>query len=104
MSAGLFAPRARIELREAAAWIAADNPEAAMLLLQTALTAARRITRQPNLARVTLHLAPARFRFWSLRGFPYLLVVDTENDPPVIARFVHQARDLPAALNDLAAP
>lgn len=53
------------------------------------------------LARVEPRLAPARFRFWSLRGYPYLLVIDTENDPPFVARFVNQSRDLPVALSDL---
>jgi len=45
--------------------------------------------------------SPERYRFWSLRGYPYLLVVDVEHKPPVIVRFVHQARDLPVVLDDL---
>lgn len=89
MTPGLFTLR---ELRQAAAWIAEDNPGAAENLLTTAIAAARLVTQRPTLAR---------FRFWSLRGYPYLLVVDADSDPPVIARFVHQARDLPAALEDL---
>lgn len=101
MTASLFTPRASGELRQAAAWIAEHSPAAAEELLAAALAAADRVTRNPGLARVELRLAPERFRFWSLRGFPYLLVIDTENDPPVIARFVHQARDLWAALDDL---
>ncbi len=47
----------------------------------------------------TAELAPARYRFWSLRGFPYLLVYDAEADPPIILRFVHQSRDLPGVLD-----
>lgn len=101
MTPGLLTPRARRELRQAAEWIAADNPIAAENLLATALAAAKLTTQKPLLARVQLSLAPARYRFWSLRGYPYLLVIDTENDPPVVARFVHQARDLPAVLDDL---
>lgn len=101
MSAGRFTPRARRELREAAVRIAADNPAAASALLDAALQAAELVTRRPGLARTELRLAPARFRFWSLRGFPYLLVVDVESDPPVVARFVHQSRDLWVALDDL---
>jgi plasmid stabilization system protein ParE len=88
-------------LRKAARWIAEDNPDAADNLLSAAVEAARRITPNPRLARVQLRLAPARFRFWSLRGYPYLLVIDTENDLPVVARFVHQSRDLPAILDDV---
>ena len=97
MTPGLFTPRARRELRQAAEWIAADNPIAA----ENLLAAARLLTQKPLLARVQLSFAPGRYRFWSLRGYPYLLVIDTENDPPVVARFVHQARDLPAVLDDL---
>jgi toxin ParE1/3/4 len=97
----LFAPRARRELLEAVAWIAEQNPAAAEGLLAAASRAATMVTAKPNLARVRLTLAPARFRFWSLRGYPYLLVIDTGHDPPVIARVVHQARDLPVVLGDL---
>jgi plasmid stabilization system protein ParE len=101
VTAKLFTPRASRELTAAAAWIAEDNPDAAENLLSAAITAATRVTKQPMLARVELRLAPNRYRFWSLRGYPYLLVIDTENDPPVVARFVHQTRDLPALLDEL---
>ena len=101
MTRGLFTPRAAQELETAAAWIAEDHPNAAEALLEAALRATTRIAGKPQLARVRPALAPARIRFWSLRGFPYLLVLDVEHDPPVIARFVHQARDLPVVLDDL---
>ncbi len=101
MTAGLFTPRARRELRHAAEWIAEENPDAAQHLLRAALEAAKRATQNPAIARADLRLAPPRYRFWSLRGFPFLLVIDTESEPPVVARFVHQARDLPVVLNDL---
>jgi len=48
---------------------------------------------------VRLDLAPERYRFWSLRAFLYLLVYDAEAEPPIILRFVHQSRDLPAVLD-----
>ena len=99
MTAELFTPRASRELSAAAAWIAEDNPDAAENLLSAAISAAKRVTQRPMIARVELKLAPDRYRFWSLRGYPYLLVIDTENDPPVVARFVHQTRDLPVLLD-----
>ena len=99
MTSPIFAPRAQRELREATVWIAEDNPAAADALLAAAMTAARRIQARPKLGRIRLELAPERYRFWSLRGFPYLLVYDAEAEPPIILRFVHQSRDLPAALN-----
>jgi plasmid stabilization system protein ParE len=101
MKRGLFAPRAVRELREAAVWIAQDNPGAAEALLRAAVQTGEMIAAKPSLARVPLDLAPARFRFWSLRGYAYLLVFDVDRAPPVVARFVHQARDLPVALRDL---
>ncbi len=101
MTRRVFAPRALRELREAAAWIAEDSPDAAEALLIAVLRAADLVSAKPALARVRLDLAPSRFRFWSLRGYPYILVFDVENDPPLVARFVHQARDLPVLLNDL---
>lgn len=101
MTSGRFAPRAQRELRLAAEWIAEDDPAAAEALLQAALRAADRVAVRPGLARVRIDLAPARFQFWSLRGFPYLLVIDVTRNPAVVARVVHQSRDLPSVLADL---
>ncbi len=98
MSARLFAPRARRELRQAAVWIAEANPDTAEALLAAAVAAARMLQARPKLGRVRTDLAPERYRFWSLQGFPYLLVYDAEAEPPIVVRFVHTARDLPAAL------
>lgn len=101
MTAALFSRRALRELRDAAAWIAQDNPIAAEALLQAALAAAERLRRRPQLGRVRAELAPERYRFWSLRGFPYVVVYDVAADPPHIVRVVHAARDLPAVLRNL---
>jgi toxin ParE1/3/4 len=95
----LFAPRAERELRDAVLWIEEDNPAAADALLAAAIAAARRLQARPKLGRVRLELAPARYRFWSVRGLPYLLVYDAEAEPPIILRVVHQSRDLPAILD-----
>ena len=96
-----FSPRARCELREAAEWIAEDSPAAAEALLRAAIQAADMITSRPGLARLRLDLATDRFRFWSLRGFLYILVFDVDRSPPVVARMVHRSRGLPATLGDL---
>jgi plasmid stabilization system protein ParE len=101
MTERLFAPRAVRELEEAAAWIAGRDVVAAEGLLRAALAAAQRLSRQPELARGEPRLAPERFRFWSLRGYPYLLVIDAEHRPVIVARVVHASRDLPMALGDL---
>lgn len=96
-----FTPRAARELGEALDWIAEDNPAAAEALLEAALAAARRVSERPMLARVEPDLATPRFRFWSLRGFPYLLVIDADGVPAIVVRVVRQARDLPRLLDDL---
>ena len=80
-------------------WVAEDNAAAADALLAAALVTARRLQANPKLGRVRLDLAPDRYRLWSLRGFPYLLVYDAEAELPIIRRFVHQCRDLPAVLD-----
>jgi toxin ParE1/3/4 len=101
VSKPLFAPRARRELVAAAAAIAEDNPPVAEMFVSVVEESAARVCARPTLARVEPKLASDRFRFWSVRGFPYLLVVDTASDQPRIVRIVHQARDLPTALRDL---
>ena len=101
MTHAVFSPRARRELIDAVAWIAERNPAAAQALLRAALQAADLVSGKPMLARTQAALAPPRFRFWSLRGYLYLLVFDVSETPAVVARFVHQARDLPVALGDL---
>ncbi len=53
------------------------------------------------LARRRPKLASECYRFWSLRRYPYLLVLDVTRTPAVVVRIVHQSRDLPAALRDL---
>lgn len=74
MNARLFAPRALRDLRQAALWIAEDNPNAGEALLNAAMQAAERLAERPALGRQRPELLPDPYRFWSLRGFPYLLV------------------------------
>ncbi|HME21378.1 MAG TPA: type II toxin-antitoxin system RelE/ParE family toxin [Acetobacteraceae bacterium] len=101
MNARLFAPRARRELREASLWIARTNPAAARALITEAEHAAGRLADRPLLGRRRPELLPDPYRFWSLRGFPYLLVYNSTSVPPRILRVLHTARDLPPLLADL---
>ncbi|MDQ2803334.1 MAG: type II toxin-antitoxin system RelE/ParE family toxin, partial [Pseudomonadota bacterium] len=70
-------------------------------LLNAALRAAEKLAARPMLGRLRAELLPAPYRFWSLRGFPYLLVYNAAVVPPRILRVLHAARDLPAMLSDL---
>ena len=101
MTAPPFTPAAERDLQAAATWIARDDPVSAEALLRAALTAARRLRERPGLGRIREDLAPPRYRFWSLSGFRYLIVYDTEADPPHIVRVVHTARDLLRAFRDI---
>jgi toxin ParE1/3/4 len=93
-----FSRRATLELDNTADWIAKDNPAAADALISGALAAAALLAKNPSLGRQRLDLAPPSYRFWPLRGFPYVLVYDADTVPPTILRIIHQARDLPTAL------
>ena len=99
MSRRLFSRTARTELRDAVLWLHQRNPGAAVELLDTAMEAARLIADNPVIGRIEPELAPARYRFWSIPAFRYLLVYET--DPEFILRVVHTSRDLPAVLADL---
>lgn len=70
-------------------------------MAQAVLEAADRIARRPELGRLRPDLLPAPFRFWAVRGFPYLLVYDAGRLPAQVVRVLHMARDLPSLLGDL---
>ncbi len=78
-----------------------EHATAAEKLRRAIDEAARRIGRYPAIGSRELALADARYRFWSVSGFPYLLVYRTDISPPSIVRFVHTARDLPRLLAEL---
>ncbi len=79
-----------------------EHAGAAQRLRDAVDLAARRIGERPLLGRrQEPALADARYSFWSVAGFPYLIVYRPDLSPPSIVRFVHTARDLPKALADL---
>ena len=81
-----------------------EHAAAAQRLKQSVEQAARRIGERPLLGRQELALAGPRYRFWSVSGFPYLIVYRPDTSPPSILRLVHTARDLPALLIELRDP
>jgi toxin ParE1/3/4 len=81
-----------------------EHPAAAERLKRQVEESARLIGSRPAIGRHEPKLADARFRFWSVSGFPYLLVYRPDTAPPSIVRFVHTARDLGPLLADLAGP
>lgn len=101
MSTAVLTPRARRDLLEAISWIAKDNPQAARALRDTVGRTARLIGRFPRIGSVRPELAPSPVRFVPLRGFPYVVVYDSDRMPPPILRVLHGARDLPELMRDL---
>ena len=102
MTSDFFGPVARDDLAKALAWIALDNEAAARAMLQATLQSAQRIVERPTLGRARPDLLPRPYRFWAVAGFPYLMVLNAERDPPVVLRVLHMARDLGPLLADLA--
>jgi toxin ParE1/3/4 len=98
-----FAPRAAVDLEEAADWLmdGRGGPEVAERLLLAAIEAADLLARRPLLGRRRLDLLPDPYRFWSLAQFPYLLVYNPACTPARVLRVLHTARDLPRLLQDL---
>jgi toxin ParE1/3/4 len=78
-----------------------EHAAAAQRLRDAVELAARLIGERPLLGRHEPALTDARYRFWSVAGFPYLIVYRPDLSPPSIVRFVHTARDLPKALAGL---
>jgi toxin ParE1/3/4 len=101
MAAAELSPRARREVLDAARWIAKDSPGAARALWRAVRRAAELIGKHPEAGTVRPELADDPYRFLPVRGFPYVIVYRSDRRPPLIARIVHGARDLPELLGDL---
>ncbi len=104
MKPAVFAPAARRDLRDAASWIAKDNPAAARAFRESVTASAIRIGRHPGVGSARPELADERIRFLVLPGFPYLLVYASDTTPPRVLRVLHGARDIPAVLAGLPPP
>ena len=94
-----FSPAARREFAKALKDI--EHIAAAERLKRVVDLAVRRIGDHPALGRRELALADARYRLWSVPGFPYIIFYRPDRTSPAVVRFVHTARDLPRMLADL---
>ena len=101
MTAAIISRRAERELLDAALWMARDDWAAAEAFRAAVIGAAELIGRRPGIGVRRPQLASELYRFFSLRGFPYIIVYTTVETPPRIVRVVHGARDLPSVLRDL---
>jgi toxin ParE1/3/4 len=101
MSAAVLSPAARRDLLEAVRWTAQDNPTAARALRDTVAKAMAHIGSYAHFGVLRPELADAPYRFAVLAGFPYVIVYNADRRPPLIARILHGARDLPEVLREL---
>ena len=101
MPSAELSPLARRDLLAATRWIEKDNPRAARGLREAVRRAAEQIGAYPAVGALRPELAETPFRFVVLSGYPYVIVYHSERRPPIIARVVHGARDLPEVLRDL---
>ncbi len=101
MKPAVLSPRARTDLLEATRWIARDNPGAAGALRDGIAKAAQHLGDHPESGVTRQALADPRVRFLGLTGFPYVIVYDAGQRPPLILRVLHGARDLPEVLRDI---
>ena len=98
MNAAVLAPRARLDMLAAVRWIARDNPAAARELRNAVTRAAEMIFVHPHAGPHRPDLASPPYRFLSLTGFPYIIVYTPAQNPPLILRILHAARDIPDIL------
>jgi plasmid stabilization system protein ParE len=100
VAAARLARTARRDFFEALEWINEDSPKAARAFQAVVIRAAERIGRHPQIAQRRPEWTDAPFRFLPLGRFPYTIVYDTTFSPPLIARILHSARDLPSVLGE----
>ena len=100
MTAARISPAARRDLLSAMKWIAKDNPAAARALQINVAKVAITIGEHPYAGNLRPDIVQAPYRCLSLIGFPYVIVYHADRRPPVIARILHEARDLPVILRD----
>jgi len=82
-------------------WITKDNPAAARALQRDVAKVAVTIGEHPDAGSHRPEIVHAPFRLISLVGFPCAIVYHADRRPPVIARILHGARDLPEIPRDL---
>ncbi|MGB0684103.1 MAG: type II toxin-antitoxin system RelE/ParE family toxin [Magnetovibrionaceae bacterium] len=98
MTDAILSETARIDVIEAIQWISKENPSTAEALRIAIVSATRQLVEYPLSGTERPDVASSPTRFLTLTGFPYVLVYEAINDPPVILRVLHGSRDLPEIL------
>lgn len=98
MTPARLSPAAKRDILEAVAWIARDSPQAARALRQSIERVAQLIGEHPAAGSGRPECVSLPYRLISLTGFPYTIVYDCDQRPPLIVRVLHGARDIPDLL------
>jgi toxin ParE1/3/4 len=101
MKRAIFSSRARQEFLKAVRWIAKDNPSSAKSLREVVQKSTLNLAEYPFSGIERIDIAAPPTRFLILPGFSYIIVYDASIKPPVVLRFLHEARDLPELLENL---
>jgi toxin ParE1/3/4 len=101
MKSAILSPKAQQDILEAIDWISRDNPDAALGLLRELEEALAKIGTHPLIGHHRPDLTSENYRFLTLAGYPYVVIYEATRSPPVAARILHGARDIPALLQDM---
>jgi toxin ParE1/3/4 len=100
MRSAILSPKARQDILEAVDWISRDAPDAALGLLRVLEKALAKIGTHPLIGHHRLDLTGENYRFLILVGYPYVVIYEATRNPPIVARILHGARDIPTLLQD----
>jgi plasmid stabilization system protein ParE len=89
--------RALRELNEIVAYVAADNPVAALRVRDWVFDACEKLGRQPGMGHRGPDITSADVRFWNIRG-RFLIVYRDTTRPIEILRIFRAGRDVTTAL------
>ncbi len=95
---------ARRDLTVATGWIAKDGRKAALRFQARLKAAVIRLGEHPQTGVTRPEWAHEIYRFIVLSGFPYLLVYNSQRQPPVVMRILHGFQDLSEILKTLPPP
>ena len=89
----VLTPQAKDDLKEIRRYIADDNPDAAIRVVQALLKRCRGLAQRPSLGHTRTDLLPERFRVFPVGS--YLIIYRLDTKPLRIVRFWHAARGTP---------
>lgn len=91
-------PEAQANLDDIGAFVARDNVDAALRVLEGLKRAFEQLAATPEIGHKREDLTARPVKFWSV--YSYLVVYDPAREPLTIIAVLHSARDVKQLLND----